>query len=87
MAAAIPAILLGTGAAVAGAGFMSRMRNMVGQVHKPQELPQPPKAEDVVAKAEDAVKKKRAAISQTVYTSPLGVAGEAQVARKTLLGQ
>ena len=32
-------------------------------------------------------KRKRAAVTQSIYTSPLGIAGEAQVARKTLLGQ
>lgn len=53
----------------------------------PAPLPTPPKPEAAGAKAEDVVRKKKAAMTQSIYTSPLGIAGEAQVARKTLLGQ
>ena len=57
------------------------------QGSSPQPMPQAPSPVEAAAKAEDVVRKKRAAATQTIYTSPLGVAGEAQVARKTLLGQ
>jgi hypothetical protein len=58
---------------------------------KPQPLPMPeaPKIEDAAAKAEASARAKRAAMgrSQSIYTSPLGIGGEANIARKTLLGQ
>jgi|SRR3990167_5287926 len=56
----------------------------------PLPTPQGPKPEDSVAKAEEMARRRKAALSaggQTIYTSPLGVSGEAQVARKKLLGQ
>ena len=53
----------------------------------PMALPEPPKPEVAQDKAMDIARKKRAAMSQSVYTSPLGTAGEANVARKSLLGQ
>ena len=57
---------------------------------KPPALPSPPKgpkpgaAEDLAAKQAN---RRRAAMSQTIYTNPLGVGGQAAVANKTLLGQ
>lgn len=57
-----------------------------GQASSPTPLPQPPSVTDASGRAEDIVRKKRAAISQTVYTSPLGVGGTADVTKKTLLG-
>lgn len=80
------AILLGLGAAGAGVAA-NKMSAPKQQDSSPIPLPQPPSAVDSAAKAEDVIRKKKAAMSQSVYTSPLGVAGEAQVARKTLLGQ
>lgn len=59
----------------------------------PQPLPQAPTVEDASAKAEDKTKKKRATLaagSKSIYSSPLGVEGEASVARaglKEKLGQ
>ena len=53
----------------------------------PLPMPEAPKPEAAIEKAQETVKRKRAMATQTVYTSPLGIAGEAQVARKTLLGQ
>ena len=51
--------------------------------------PVAPQPTQVAATAEAAVltRKKAVAKSRTVFTSPLGIAGEAEVARKTLLGQ
>lgn len=80
------AILLGLGSA-AGVGVSKALSGGVKQVSQPTPLPQPPSASDVAGKAEEAIRKKRAYMSQTVYSSPLGLSGEAQVARKTLLGQ
>ena len=53
----------------------------------PLPLPQPPSANAAADKAGKVIKKKHSAMTQSIYTSPLGVAGEAQVVRKTLLGQ
>ena len=53
----------------------------------PIPLPQPPSAEATGDKASDIIRKKRAGASQTVFTDPLGVASQANIARKTLLGQ
>lgn len=54
-------------------------------------LPKTPTTEDAEAatkaSAEVAERRRRMARSQTVFTSPLGLAGEASVVRKTLLGQ
>ena len=79
-------ILLGLGAAGAGVGASKLMAGKSG-VSSMIPLPQPPAQTNAVGKAEEVVKKKRAAATQSVYTSPLGVAGEAQIAKKILLGQ
>lgn len=65
-------------------GFFGGAAKAAQQV---MQLPQPPSASDAGAKADEIIKKKRASMSQSIYTSPLGVSGEADVARKTLLGQ
>jgi len=56
-------------------------------VSAPLPLPQAPSVDDAVGKAENISRKRKASQTQSVYTSPLGVSGEANVARKTLLGQ
>jgi hypothetical protein len=56
----------------------------------PAPLPVAPSPEDANAKADENAKKKRAAVaagSKSVYSSPLGIAGQADVNRKSLLGQ
>ena len=58
-----------------------------GPSPSPLPTPEAPKPEEATNNAQDIIKRKRAGMSQSVYTSPLGVAGEANVARKTLLGQ
>jgi hypothetical protein len=52
-------------------------------------LPQPPSAgnSDILAEAEITRRRQAMARNQTMNVSPLGVAGEANVARKTLLGK
>jgi hypothetical protein len=63
------------------------------QAPEPPKLPAIPTIEETTAAAEAktalAVKEKRRAMarSRTIFTSPLGIAGEAETARKTLLGQ
>lgn len=53
----------------------------------PMPLPEAPNPADAAAKAQEAVKKRRASVSQTVFTDPLGVGGQADIVRKTLTGQ
>lgn len=55
----------------------------------PPPMPTPPTPEAAVDNAEDKKRKKVQAVnrSKSVYTSPLGIGGEAQIAQKTLLGQ
>ena len=52
-------------------------------------MPEAPKQADASDLAQKKVKARRIAqrTSQSVYTSPLGIAGEADIAKKTLLGQ
>lgn len=53
----------------------------------PAPLPQPPNQDAIAQDAQDKTNRKRAAISQTVFTDPLGVGGQANIVRKTLTGQ
>lgn len=53
----------------------------------PAPMPQAPSPSATQEAAQQTVKKKKAGFTQSVYTSPLGVSGQASVARKTLLGQ
>lgn len=55
--------------------------------NKPLPMPEAPKIEASQEKALELVKRKKVAQSKSIYTSPLGVSGQADVARKTLLGQ
>jgi hypothetical protein len=57
---------------------------------KPAPLPTPPTPDTAADKADENMKKKKATMaagSRSVYSSPLGAAGTADVARKSLLGQ
>lgn len=56
-------------------------------VSAPSVLPQPPSVEKSEALGEEAARRKKSAMTKSVYSSPLGVSGEAGIARKTLLGQ
>lgn len=58
-----------------------------GEAPKPQPLPEAPKQASAAEDAQNQVRKKRAAQTQTVYTDPLGVGGQADIVRKTLTGQ
>jgi hypothetical protein len=61
-----------------------------GQVApSPAPMPEPPKIEDAAAVAEkkSKLKKQQMATSKSIFTDPLGSAGSADIARKTLLGQ
>ena len=83
--AILTAALLGGGAAIGSSMISSKAASKMGS--SPMPLPQAPGIEASQAKASDVIKKKRATASQSIYTSPLGVAGEANIVRKTLLGQ
>ncbi len=53
----------------------------------PAPLPEAPKPEESADKAAESVRKRKSAQSQTVFTDPLGVSGQADIVRKTLTGQ
>lgn len=80
-------------AAIAGASVYSSISEAsAAKKMSKVSLPQPPptpKVEDAskVATAQAAEKKKAISRSRSVYTSPLGVGGEADISRKYLLGQ
>lgn len=70
-------------------GILKGLFGSVKQVSSPSPapLPQPPSPEAADEKARKIVNRKRSSASQTVYTNPLGVGGQADVAKKVLLGQ
>lgn len=53
----------------------------------PTAMPAAPKVDNAASEAEQAARNKRRKQTRTIYTSPLGIGGEANIARKTLLGQ
>lgn len=77
--------------AAAGAGAGYGVSKLAGGGDKggasPTPLPQVPSVDDASAKAQESARRKRAAQTKTIYSSPLGISGEADLARKTLLGQ
>lgn len=70
----------------AGFGFSKLVNKGSQQIGSPLPMPQAPSVMDAQDKADKIVKAKRASATQSIYTSPLGVSGEAKIA-KTLLGQ
>lgn len=83
------AVLLGLGM-LGGAGaamYSSRQQRKAAEAMKPQPMamPEAPKVEDAATKAREALRRRKR--TRTIFTSPLGISGEAQIARKTLLGQ
>lgn len=68
----------------------SATKNMFGggqqAASSPLPLPQAPSSVDAQDKADKITKARRASATQSIYTSPLGVSGEANLVKKTLLG-
>jgi hypothetical protein len=83
------AVLLGLGAAGAGVAASKIMSGASNKIPSaPAALPQPPDPGVSAEKGAETARRKKAGVTQTVFNpSPLGIAGEADVARKTLLGQ
>lgn len=83
------AILLGLGAA--GAGYAAtKSASRSSAPSSPAPMPQAPKAEQATQAGADTARRRRKTVSQTVYSSPLGIAGQANVARaglKSKLGE
>lgn len=79
--------LLTTALAVGGGAVANKMMSAPSQASSPMPLPKAPSVDASADKAQNMAMKKRTSATQSIYTSPLGVAGEAQIARKTLLGQ
>jgi hypothetical protein len=78
-------------AAMGVAGGMAASKMSSGgnksQAVAPTPLPQAPSPEASSDSAVEIAKRKRAGMSQTTFTSPLGIGDQAQIAKKTLLGQ
>ena len=72
-----------------GLGFLSGLFGGGKKESAPAPLPVPsaPEPVDANANAQDKIKQRKAATTQSIYTSPLGVKGTADVATKTLTGQ
>ena len=85
----LAAILGGLAIGGAAAGITKAISNRGGGggPTAPLPLPQPPAPSAAADRAQEIGRRKMAAATKSIYTSPLGVAGEAQVVRKTLLGQ
>ena len=78
--------------AVAGIGAYTaagaRSAAITAKKSQPQ-LPQTPTIANAEGQAKEVAKRKRSKMSQTIFTSPLGISAseEAGIGRKTLLGQ
>jgi len=77
-ASAVPGIM----AATSRGGGSSTSFNM-------PELPQSPSTSNAAAQARSEAQRRRRSMSrsESIYTSPLGISGQANIARRTLLGQ
>ena len=53
----------------------------------PLPLPAAPDTSAIAAQAQQTIQQRKASMDQSIYTSPLGISGQANVVRKTLLGQ
>lgn len=86
----ISALIIG-GAAALGAGasmgISALTKPKTGTAPKAPALPATPSGAKTASQASRSVRHKMAAQTNTVFSSPLGIGGQAQVARKTLTGQ
>lgn len=85
----ITAGLIGAGAAGAvsmasGNGFLGLGGAAKKVSNTPAPLPQPPSPEATAEKGQEMARRRKATATQTVYTSPLGIDGEAALARSSL---
>lgn len=53
----------------------------------PLPMPQAPDTAAITDTATKTIQKRKADVTQTLYTSPLGLSGQADIAKKSLLGQ
>lgn len=85
VAAAIGAAALAGGGTAVGMSMMNKNENKPAQ----SAMPAPIKASDAKDAAKEGLLKKKRQIegSKTIFTDPLGLSGQAQVVRKTLLGE
>jgi hypothetical protein len=82
----IIASLIGGGAAVGASAISSRSARSSGP-SAPPPLPKAPQPAKAAEQGQARARRSLASRSKTVYTNPLGLGGQADVARKTLLGQ
>lgn len=81
------AVLLALGAGGAAVGVSKLMQPKQQALSAPLPLPQAPTADAAAAKADDVVRRKRSDVTQTTFTSPLGIGGQADINKKIVLGQ
>jgi len=77
------AVLVGVGGGFAA----SKMMQPKSKPMQPIPLPQPPSEAGAQDKAEKIVNQKRTSATQTIFSTPLGLPAQADIAKKTLLGQ
>jgi len=72
-----------------GGYAMGQAGKSKGAQPQPAPMPQAPKPTEARDQAMAAARSKRLSMarSKSIYTSPLGISGEAQIAKKQLLGQ
>lgn len=78
---------VGLGGLGIGKSPFEKKKESEPQASQPLPMPSAPSPQDEATKAQETVRKRRVASTQTIYTDPLGISGQASVARKTLTGQ
>ncbi len=75
----------------AGVGVAAGIKGIASKGPKmpnsPLALPSPVNPQDAANRAADMANRRRGSASQTVFSSPLGIGGQASVIQKTLTGQ
>jgi hypothetical protein len=74
------------GAAIPGLSPYMGSDNQKEGMQLPQ-TPTAPSSDEAASQAEKIAKKRRSSMTETIYTDPLGIQDQANVSRKTLLGQ
>lgn len=87
--AAILAVTAAVGATAYSSSQQNKQQKKFLSAMGQTPMPETPKTEEAVVSAEAKTQEKRRALarSRSVYSSPLGLAGQAQTIKKTLLGQ
>lgn len=74
------------GLGIGGGALLSNQMSKQQKLPTPTPLPQPPSIEDAADKANKISAARKASATDTVFTNPIGIGGQADVAKKVLLG-